>query len=55
MKLRKCENIDVPEQYRDIIKSASARNSVCLNMENYFLAFDELLTRLYIYTKKLMH
>lgn len=51
-KLRKHENIYVPEQYRDIIKAASARNSVCVNMENYFLEFDKLPEMLHLFNKK---
>ncbi|XP_030755399.1 uncharacterized protein LOC115881846 [Sitophilus oryzae] len=51
-KLRKHENIYVPEQYRDIIKAASARNSVCVNMENYYLEFDKLPEMLHLFNKK---
>lgn len=51
-RIRKFENIYVPEQYRDIIKSASIKTSVCVNMENYFFAFDELPAKLHIWNKK---
>ncbi|KAB0802996.1 hypothetical protein PPYR_05182 [Photinus pyralis] len=51
-KLRKVENIYVPEQYRDIIQSASTKNCVCVNMENYFRNIEELPAQLHIWNKK---
>lgn len=51
-KLRKVENIYVPEEYRELIKSASTKNCATLDMENYFYNFDELSGKLHIWNKK---
>lgn len=40
--LRKHQNIFIPDQYRDIIKSASTKDSSCLNMDHFFHNFEEL-------------
>lgn len=51
-KIRKHENIYVPEQYSNIIKSASTKNAMTINMENYFYNFDELPLKLRLVNRK---
>ena len=57
-KISKHQNIFVSDQYRDIIRSASSKTSVCINMENYFYDFAKFTFKLYFYkmpqTKKLI-
>lgn len=50
--MRKHQSIFIPDQYRDIIKSASTKNSICVNMENFFYNFEELPGKLYLFRKQ---
>lgn len=50
--IRKHQNIFIPDQYRNIIQSASTRNSICLNMENFFYNFEALPSNLFLFKKQ---
>lgn len=50
--IRKHQTIFIPDQYRDIIKSSSTKNSICVNMENFFYNFEELPGKLYLFRKQ---
>lgn len=50
--IRKHQNIYIPDQYRELIKSASTKNSVCLNMEHFFHNFEELPGKLHLFKKE---
>lgn len=50
--IRRHQNIFIPDQYRDIIKSASSKNSVCVNMENFFHSLEELPAKLGLFKKQ---
>ncbi|KAL1493809.1 hypothetical protein ABEB36_009497 [Hypothenemus hampei] len=49
--LRKHQNTFTPDQYREIIRSASTKDSLCLNMENFFHNLEELSTILHLFKK----
>lgn len=49
--LRKHQTILIPDQYREIIKSASTKNSLCFNMKNFFYNLEELPAKLRLYKK----
>nr|CAH7758580.1 unnamed protein product [Callosobruchus chinensis] len=51
-KLRREENIYVPDQYRQIIQQASPKNSVLTNMKSYFYDIDKLGASLHLTNKK---
>lgn len=49
--LRKHQTIYIPDQYREIITSASTKNSLCFNMKNFFYNLEELPAKLHLYRK----
>lgn len=51
-KLRREENIYVPDQYRQIIQQASPKNTVLTDMKSYFYDIDKLGPSLHLTNKK---
>lgn len=49
---RKQQHSFIPDEYRQLIKSASTKSGVCVNIETVFYNFEELPGKLRLFKKQ---